>query len=120
MPLAAPGLLLTNDLIFSSKITGTAEGLGGEVLVLNSAEHLISQIQPGQTPCVFLDLGTDTLEGEDIMRIVRSARAVPVIAYGSHVDTDRMAEARDAGCTEVMARSQFSSELAGLLRRFFA
>lgn len=43
------------------------------------------------------------------------AAAVPVIAYGSHVDRERLAAAEAAGCRDVLPRSAFFSRLAELL-----
>ena len=47
-----------------------------------------------------------------------AAEAVPTVAYGSHVDKDRLDAARAAGCDEVLPRSRFSSELPAWLRRY--
>jgi hypothetical protein len=41
----------------------------------------------------------------------------PLVAFGSHVDTESLAAARTAGCVEVMPRSKFSAELPALIRR---
>lgn len=40
---------------------------------------------------------------------------VPVIAYGSHVDRERLAAAEAAGCREVLPRSAFFSRVKDLL-----
>ena len=39
-----------------------------------------------------------------------------MIAFGSHVATDRLDEARTAGCDDVMPRSRFSGQLPDILR----
>ena len=38
-----------------------------------------------------------------------------VVAFGSHVDRELLAAAREAGCDEVLPRSQFFSRLRDLL-----
>jgi len=43
------------------------------------------------------------------------AASVPVIAYGSHVDRERLAAAEAAGCRAVLPRSAFFSRLEELL-----
>jgi hypothetical protein len=40
---------------------------------------------------------------------------LPLIAFLSHVQTDLAQQARAAGCTQVMPRSQFTHDLATIL-----
>lgn len=69
---------------------------------------------------VILDLG---LAEPDIAMVVAGLREaapeLPVIAYGSHVDKERLDAARAAGCNEVLPKSKFSAELPALLRCYF-
>jgi len=44
-----------------------------------------------------------------------TASGVRVVAYGSHVDTGMLDTARAAGCAEVLPRSKFFRDIAGLL-----
>lgn len=112
------GLLVTGDLIFCTKITGTAAALGLKIQVVGSPDAASAQIQTARPGCVMLDLGLASLTPERIGEIVRAARGTSVIAFGSHVDTARLKEARDAGCTEVMSRSRLSSELPSILLQY--
>ncbi|MBI3321064.1 MAG: response regulator, partial [Candidatus Omnitrophica bacterium] len=41
--------------------------------------------------------------------------AVPIIGYGSHVQTELLVQARAAGCTTVLPRSVFVQQLPRLL-----
>ena len=115
-----PGLLVTGDLIFSTKITGTARVLGLEVQVIGSPGAVVERIRSVSPRCTFLDLNVAGLTAELIREIVSAAGGTPVLAFGSHVDTARLQTARDAGCTEVMPRSRFSNELPALLRQYLA
>ena len=113
------GVLLTHDLIFSTKVTSTARALGLEVTAaadLGKVAELCRDQRPG---CVFIDLGVPDLDITAAVAQLRSAaEAVPTVAYGSHVDKDRLDAARAAGCDEVLPRSRFSSELPAWLRRY--
>ena len=42
---------------------------------------------------------------------------IPTIGYVSHVDTDTINAARQAGMTEVLPRSAFTAQLADILKR---
>jgi DNA-binding response OmpR family regulator len=112
-------VLLSRDLIFTSKITGTARELGARVLVAgdpNLALRLIGQWRP---PVVFVDLAAGELVATPALTALRreAGAGTAFVAFGSHVDTHALAEARAAGCDEVMPRSRFTSELSGLIRR---
>jgi hypothetical protein len=41
-----------------------------------------------------------------------------VVAFGAHVETDRLNEARLAGCREVLSRGQFHASLPEILKRY--
>lgn len=114
------GLLVSGDLIFSTKITGTARALGLEVQVIGSPGSVVERVRSESPRCVFLDLSVVGLTGELISEIVAVAGGSAVLAFGSHVDTARLQTARDAGCTEVMPRSRLSSELPALLQQYLA
>ena len=112
------GLLVTGDLIFSTKITGTARAIGLDVQVLGSANAALARIHSDPPRCVILDLGLSSLTSELMREIVVAAAGSPVLAFGSHVDTDRLQAASDAGCTEVMPRSRLAASLPQLLRQY--
>src|SRR4051794_25728941 len=103
------GYLLSDDLIFTSRITGTGRDLSLKIQPARSAEvleHLARQACPR---CVILDLSNPGLVIEDLIGRLRAAcDPMPrLIAYGSHVDTATLKAARAAGCDEVMPRSKF-------------
>ncbi len=115
------GLLLCRDLFFVSKVTGTARALGHLLKVASSparAEELIAQ---GPPKVVFVDLAAGDLVAAPALRLYQKAAgpATPFVAFGSHVDTVALADARAAGCDPVLPRSAFTAELPELIRRYF-
>ena len=114
------GLLLSRDLIFTSKITGTARALSHRVLVAGNsalAETMIGQRKP---LVVFVDLSAGELVGPSALLAYRKATpGTPFVAFGSHVDTIALEAAREAGCELVLPRSKFSAELPELIRKYF-
>src|SRR5689334_10263939 len=114
-----PGLLLTTNLLFSSMVTGTAAANGKVVVVLDNLAD--AEVLCRDWPIAFIIIDLSVTE-PDIATIVARLRAsagpVPAIAFGSHVDKERLDEARAAGCDEVMPRSRFSGELPALLNRY--
>jgi CheY-like chemotaxis protein len=112
-PVTLIGLLLSDDMIFTSRITGTARDLGLCVKPARSIQALNSQIQEQVPCCIIVDLGHAELSIGDFMKgLVQLCTPVPrVVAYGSHVDTAVLRAAREAGCYAVLPRSKFVEEL---------
>ena len=119
MDAAPSGLLLTRDLMFTSKVVGTGQALGlaiKAVGALDRAEALIAERPPR---VVFVDLAAgDLTSPEALARLMAAAPGVPFVAFGSHVDADALDAARRAGCREVMPRSKFTLQLPDLVRAY--
>lgn len=114
---ASFGLILSDDLIFTSRVTGTARAGGMTVQPARSPE-LLEQLARQKTPaCVLVDLSNPGLEIETLIEKLRTA-CVPmprIVAYGSHVDTATLRRAREAGCDVVLPRSKFVEDLPVML-----
>ena len=65
---------------------------------------------------VVVDLNAIGTTREELVR-VRAAFPLPttLIAFGSHVEADRLRDARQAGFDRVLPRSEFSARLVDLL-----
>ncbi len=64
---------------------------------------------------VVVDLSRpDALDG--VRRLRAEGATVRIVAYGSHVERALLAEARDAGCNEVLPRSAFFVDIEAALR----
>ena len=111
------GLLICEDLFYSSKVTGTADTLGLKVDVIEHVEELPAKLAESSYLCVMLDLSMPGLNPAEVMSAMPSENRPVVIAFGSHVMTARLQEARDAGCDEVLPKSQFSGSLPEILKR---
>jgi DNA-binding NarL/FixJ family response regulator len=119
-PDAPVGLLLSDDLLFTSRITGTARALGFAVKPARTAAALESLARVHAPRCVILDLSNPGLVIEDLVRALHAASpAFYLVAYGSHVDAATLHKARAAGCDLVMPRSQFIENLPRLLPAWF-
>jgi CheY-like chemotaxis protein len=119
-PNAPAGLLLCDDLIFTSRITGTARDLGLTVTPARSVEALEALARRQPPACVILDLGHPNLVIADVVARLRgSGSSGPrVVAFGSHVDTATLQAARKVGCDPVLPRSKFVEELPRALRQW--
>lgn len=108
-------VMLSRDLFFASKVTGTALELGLRVVVEGNVAAAVSKATESACRCLILDLTTPDLSVAAVMAGLPAANRPTVIAFGPHVQTARLNEAREAGCDEVFPRSKFSASLPSIL-----
>lgn len=114
------GLLLSRDLIFTSKVTGTARELGQRVMVAGNTALASAMIEQWHPKAVFVDLAAGELASPAAIVAFKTiaGEEIPFIAFGSHVDKASLDAAADAGCDLVLPRSRFTAELPDIIRRF--
>ncbi len=93
--------MLSRDLIFTSKVTGTARELGHRVLVAGTSALALAMIEQWKPRVVFVDLaGGDLVAPAALLGYQALAGpATAFVAFGSHVDTQALAAARPRGAT---------------------
>jgi len=108
-----PGLLLSDDLIDTSRITGAARALGLTIKEARSVDGLLKLAAEQPPACVLVDLHFPGLDLPELRRRLRESDAAPprLVGYGSHVDAARLKAAREAGCDLVLPRSAFFERL---------
>jgi CheY-like chemotaxis protein len=119
--MSATGLLLSDDLLFISRIVGTARDLGLHLDSVKSSSELLERARRNEPVCVILDLANPGLKVADLIGALRCAEGGKprVVAYGSHVDVAALRCAREAGCDEVLPRSKFVEVLSANLPVWF-
>ena len=104
-------LLLSDDLIFTSRVAGTARALGIDVRMGRSAEVLLNLARQKSAACAIIDLANPGLSLEELVAGLRAAGVQRIVGYGPHVDIAALKAARAAGCDPVLPRSKFIEEL---------
>ena len=114
------GLLLCDDLIFTSRICGEAKALGLTLRTVKTAADLLRISMQAPPRCVIVDLHAPGLSIDDLVRGLSELEPRPfLVGYGSHVDIATLKKARDAGCDIVWPRSKFVEELSASLPLWF-
>jgi CheY-like chemotaxis protein len=110
---APHGLMLCDDLIFFSRVSGAARAAGLTVRMVRSAADLLAAVRTAPPAGVIVDVHNPDLDLPALLAQLKEVYpAMPrVIAYGSHVEAAVLKAARTAGCDRVMPRSQFVEEL---------
>jgi PleD family two-component response regulator len=107
-----------DDMFFASKIRAVAESLGVEVRFAKSAEQALEAARAGEPRLVLADLHAekcDPFRLAESFKADAALRAVPLLGFFSHVQTELKERAEAAGYDRVMPRSAFSKKLSEIL-----
>jgi PleD family two-component response regulator len=113
-------LAVLDDLMFSSKMKTAATQLGVTLAFARSSAAALEEMRKSRPTLVILDLNnprTDPMGIVAAMKSDASLAGIPTLGYVSHVDTAVIAAARQAGVSEVLARSAFATDLPAILKR---
>lgn len=109
-------ILLTTDLMTSSRVEGAAARTGIELLTAGSAENALDRVEPTGSNLVLVDLATIGGDPREIVERLRgTGEGAAVVAFGPHVHKERLDAARAAGCDRVLTRGQFFAEVDAVL-----
>jgi hypothetical protein len=136
-------LAFVADLNFSVRIESTAHKLGYRVVFIEKREQITSADEPipvGQfaehlvgpgavlidlitlwkPSLILFDLENQAIPWQEWISLLSSApatRRVPIICFGSHMETEKLFAATAAGARLVLARSRFFSDLPNVITK---
>jgi CheY-like chemotaxis protein len=108
-----------DDLMFSSRISTAAKGLGVEIKFARSPQAIVAAVKATSARLVILDLNSQRVQPLDAVAALKAdpaLAAVRTVGFVSHVQADLISQARDAGVDQVLARSAFVTQLPELLQ----
>ena len=111
-------LAAVDDMFFAAKIRATAEALGVEIKFHRKIEGLVAAAAEQSPDLIIVDLHNEKVNPIELARELKgnkSARAIPLLGFFSHVQTDLQQAAIAAGYDSVIPRSVFSRDLAKIL-----
>ena len=115
--MSAPLLLLISDLFFGVKVADAARALGLTPREVADASALLAAASEGAAAIII-----DAQERSDWQSVVRALKAepataaIPILAFGPHVDVDVSKAAVAAGVDRLVTRGKLARELPELLR----
>ena len=107
-----------SDMLFASKIRGTAERLNVTVDFARSEEGLFNYAKTEVPSLFILDLHETRFDPVQLaarLKADEQLRGVPVVAFFSHVETELRRKALEAGVEHVLPRSVFTQRLGDIL-----
>lgn len=111
-------LVAVDDLMFSSKIRATAKGVGAEITFARTPPEILSQARALRPSLIIFDINSAKADAINTVAALKSdpeLKAIRTTGFVSHVDTQMIMAAREAGIDAVMARSAFAANLAEIL-----
>jgi len=116
------GVLVSRDLIFITKIKGSAADLGYAMLVASTQSQAESMIASCRPPVILVDLTGGRMAESGALRAYQAVAGADawLIAFGPHVDVDALAAAKAVGFHVVLPRSIFTAKLPEFLDRYFS
>lgn len=116
------GILLCRDLIFTTKVQGTAQALGYHLEVISDVFRAKSAIESLHPQVIFIDLTAGKLSDPDVVSeyVKLAGPDVWLVAFGPHVDGEALAKAKAVGCQIVLPRSKFADNLPTLMRSYYS
>ena len=125
-----------SDIMFQMRIETAAERLGAKVQWVGSIDQLtdvnvdtqlflksamIDHIIDINPQLIIFDLGNNAVPWAEWIPLLKNhpeTKQIPVICYGSHVNTENFKKARQTGANEVLARSRFVTVLPKLIQKY--
>ncbi len=107
-----------DDMFFASKIRAVAEHLGLKVRFVRSADEALEAARADEPSLIIADLHAqkcDPFGLAEQLKMDETLRAVPLLGFFSHVQTELQQRAQQAGYDRIMPRSAFSKNLHEIL-----
>ncbi len=109
-------LIICGDLFFLTQLRAEAERAGATVVAEMQTSRGIEQARAGDFRWVIVDLEAAGLDVPALLAQLPQENRPQVVAFGPHVQVQRLEAARKAGCNQVVSRGRIASSLAGWLR----
>lgn len=109
--------LIVDDMFFAVKINAAASAAGRAVERIRSREQL-EQLVAAPPLLVIVDLKANSLDPMQAIAFLKSQdelRAVPLVAFVAHVQTETIRRAQAAGCDLVLPHSAFTQMLPDIV-----
>ena len=112
----AQALLLDPDLFFAVKVSAALKHMDITTVTARTFDVWMRRLESERFVVALVNISARGVPWAQAISEARD-RGVPVIAYGSHVETEAQAQARAAGATRVIANSKLATDLPAIVER---
>jgi CheY-like chemotaxis protein len=111
-------IAVVDDMFFKSKIRAVAEAVGTEISFPRNQEALLQKAREAKPQLIIVDLHNQKIEAATLateLKTDEELRAIPLLGFFSHVQTELQRNALAAGFDQVIPRSVFARDLQKIL-----
>ncbi len=109
-------LLLSQDLLVTSRVSGVVEALNGSFRSVSSTDNLLLAWEESPAQLIVVDLTLPGLDVEEVVQWIHAQQTrVTVIAFGPHVQLKILEQAEQFGCDYVYVRGEFFAQMQNIL-----
>jgi len=105
-------------MFFKSKIRAVAEAVGTEISFPRNRDTLIQKVREAKPRLIIVDLHNQKIDPASLANELKAdeeLRAIPMLGFFSHVETELQRNALAAGFDQVIPRSVFARDLSKIL-----
>lgn len=111
---------LVDNLLFQQPIEAASERLGYAVEFATPTNDIVAYLVAKQPWLAIVDLNAKSIDWQRWVIAAKTSpatRKIPILAFGSHMDTATIARARKAGCEAVVSNGAFMADVTGMIRK---
>ena len=111
-------IAIVDDMFFKSKIRAVAEAVGTEISFPRTQDALLQKAREAKPKLIIVDLHNQKIDPATLATELKSdeeLRAVQLLGFFSHVQTELQRNALAAGFDQVIPRSVFARDLQKIL-----
>lgn len=107
------------SMFFGAKLKGEVERAGFNYLGAIGENGLMKHAVESTPVAIFLDLGKDDIDFKSLVSTLRSnetTTSIPIVAFCGHVETQKLAAAKEWGCNLVTTNGAVSNSFETVLQ----
>jgi PleD family two-component response regulator len=111
-------IAIVDDMFFKSKIRAVAEAVGTEISFPRNKDALLQKAREAKPRLIIVDLHNEKIDPATLATELKAddeLRAIPLLGFFSHVQTELQSNAMAAGFDQVIPRSVFARDLSKIL-----
>jgi DNA-binding response OmpR family regulator len=106
-------ILISEDLLMSSTVSGAVRAAGGTFRFVKSIERAIVKLGDEECDLLLVDLQSPSLDWDDLKEFMSVAKRA--VAYAQHVEVDLLTKARQLPFESVLTRGQMHAGVASVV-----
>lgn len=109
-------LVIEDEAAIVRMLEPTLKASGADVKVAWSGSHGLESLQSGSFDVILCDLGLPDMDGQEVIREVRSLSDVPIIVLSARGNEEDRIDALDAGADDFVGKPFLAGELLARIR----